>query len=136
MTHLTQITRLDKVRIKKTLKTLQHTELYKQYASFIRKIDAATVIDSLQVPDNLVTMNSCIIYEDIKSVSRHEVILVYPQYEDLEAYKISVLSPLGIAIFGATVGTVTSYQNTIGEECKLRILKIVYQPEMSGHYLI
>ncbi len=131
-----KITYLDKVRILKSLKALRHTGEMKKFEAFAKKLESATLIDSTSVPDNLVTMNSRVRYQNLASNEEHIAVIVYPKYAHAGKENISVLSPLGIALFGSRVGQECDYVSA-GNVCnKLRILQILYQPELAGHYLI
>lgn len=131
-----KITHLDKVRILKSLKAVRHTADMKKFEAFAKKIESATLIDSTSVPDNLVTMNSRVRYQNLASEDEHIAVIVYPKYAHAGKENISVLSPFGVALFGSLVGQEIEYASA-GNVCnKLRILQILYQPEMAGHYLI
>jgi regulator of nucleoside diphosphate kinase len=89
-----------------------------------RKLEQAEPLASDDVPPTLVTMQSRVIVTDLATGERREINLVYPG-EASAPERISVLDPLGTLLFGASVG------DTIGEERRLRIDAIVYQPEHS-----
>jgi regulator of nucleoside diphosphate kinase len=130
------ITRLDKLRIKKVLKAYRRTNVETQCSSLLERIEKASVIDSLMVPQNLVTMNSRICCKDLQTDEGLIVHLVYPQHVRSVSEDISILSPLGIEIFGSTVGDEVSFQTPDGSQKSILILEILYQPETEGHYLI
>ena len=52
---------------------------------------------------------------------------------DLELERLSVLTPLGAALLGASVGDIVEC-NTPGGIRRLRIEKLLYQPEAAGDF--
>tara|TARA_R110002049_G_scaffold2743_5_gene21143 strand:- start:19609 stop:20004 length:396 start_codon:yes stop_codon:yes gene_type:complete len=125
------ITRLDKVRIKKILKKSEQ-----DYPELSDRVESASVIDAIDVPNDLVTMNCRIRCQDPETKSITEITLVYPRYADEEIGNVSILSNAGIALFAANVGQTIEYQSSEGNIVSLYIVEILYQPEHAGHYLI
>lgn len=125
------VTRLDKVRIKKILK-----KSVRAYLELSDKVETANVIDAIDVPNDLVTMNCRIRCQEPETKRIAEMTLVYPRYTDVEIGNISILSNAGIALFAANVGQTIEYQSSEGDNVPLYIVEILYQPEHAGHYLI
>ena len=57
--------------------------------------------------------------------------LVYPDQAAPAAGKVSVLSPMGMALFGARVGDQVCWVSAAGPEVG-RVRQIFYQPEAAG----
>lgn len=125
------VTRLDKVRIKKILKKTSE-----DYPELLNRIETSNIIDALDVPNDLVTMNCQIRCEELNTKKITEVTLVYPRYADESSGNISVLSNFGIALFAARVGQTIQFQSSHDIEVSMNIIEILYQPEDAGHYLI
>lgn len=125
------ITRLDKVRITKVLKKSDQT-----YPELLQLVETATVIDAIDVPRDLVTMNCHLLCQDVHAEKMIELTLVYPRYENEATGHVSILSDIGIALFSSRVGDTIQYQSSQNKEVALKILEIIYQPENAGHYLI
>jgi len=85
------------------------------------------------IHNKIVTMNSCVRLRDIKSQTEAEVTVTYPH----EAYpigrKISVLSEIGLALFGREEKDIVSWK-TPGGLRYFEIAEVIYQPEASGQY--
>jgi regulator of nucleoside diphosphate kinase len=64
----------------------------------------AVVVESDQIPSDVVTMNSRVFFENETTGERLEVPLVYPREADIDAGKISILVPVGAALLGLRVG--------------------------------
>ncbi len=98
-------------------------------ARLAAELDRATVVAAGEVPLDVVTMNSRVVFED-EAGARREVLLVYPPAAvDGAADRVSVLSPVGMALFGLAVGEVIDWPMPEGGTRRLRIVAVLYQPE-------
>ena len=106
-------------------------------AKLRRKLDAALLVPTDDVPPDLVTMLSRVVVADLATGRRREVGLVYPADADMTAGRISVLDPLGMALFGVSVGDAFECELTDGR-CRLRVESMLYQPEhwMRNHLVV
>lgn len=93
----------------------------------------ARIVDPKDIPPNLVTMNSRVTYENMKSRERHTVRLVYPRYANAGESQISVLAPLGSALLGLSEGQEIEWVMPGGIR-RIKILEVVYQPEAAGDW--
>ncbi len=127
------ITEADKAKLKEIIDAeLKSTHaLDKSMKKLDEEIDNANVVDSQQIPQNVITMNSRAVLhlnqEDI------DVSLVYPEDADWSANKLSVLSPIGTAILGYKEGDYVEWEVPSGKT-QIHIKKVTYQPEASGDY--
>lgn len=93
----------------------------------------ATIVPQRQVPADVVTMNSEVVYEDCATSAKRVVRVVYPKDADASAGKISVLAPIGSALLGLRVGQSIEWQVPTGKK-RVRVVELKYQPEASGHF--
>ena len=68
------------------------------------ELERAVVLDAIEMPSNVVTMNSRVRVLDLDSGERHEFVLVYPKESDVSASRVSVLAPMGTAVLGYREG--------------------------------
>ncbi|WP_375771690.1 nucleoside diphosphate kinase regulator [Archangium gephyra] len=94
----------------------------------------AEVVEPTQVPPDVVTMNSRVVYRDEDTGETREVTLSYPKDASLEQGRVSVLAPVGAALLGLSVGQEIGWQLPGGKNKRLRILSVNYQPQAAGHY--
>lgn len=95
------------------------------------ELHRATVVSQAEVPPDVVTMNSDVVYEDCVTGARRTVRLVYPRDADAAAGKVSVLAPIGAALLGMRVGQEIEW-HVPGGTRRLRVIAVPYQPEAAG----
>jgi len=79
-----------------------------------REVDRAELSDDATTVQSLVTMGSEVIYRDDETGKTRSVILVYPDEADLDAGKISVLTPIGAALIGLSVNQSIEFETPTG----------------------
>lgn len=94
----------------------------------------AQIVAPDEIAQDVVTMNSEVVYEDIVSHVRRQVRVVYPKDVDVDKRWVSVLAPLGSALIGMRVGQEIEWAMPRGVR-RLRIVEVPYQPEASGDEL-
>jgi regulator of nucleoside diphosphate kinase len=92
----------------------------------------ANVVPRGEIPGDVVTMNSRVIFENETTGERREVTLVYPGNADIDAGRISVLVPIGTALLGLRVGQSIEWVLPGGEKQRYRIVDVPFQPEAAG----
>lgn len=93
------------------------------------EIERAIVVDSRQMPRDVVTMNShALLHVDDDEV---EVALVYPDDADDSAGRLSVCAGIGTAILGYRESDVFNWRLP-DRTCRIRIARVLYQPEAAG----
>jgi regulator of nucleoside diphosphate kinase len=93
------------------------------------ELTRAKVVPPDQIPQDIVTMNSRVLFEDEKTGERREVTLVYPKDADIDAGKISVLVPVGSALLGLRVGQSIDWMLPNGEKRRYRVIAVPHQPQ-------
>jgi regulator of nucleoside diphosphate kinase len=97
------------------------------------ELDRARVVASQDVPGDVVTMNSEALVRDLDSGKEMTLTLVFPSEADLEQGKISILAPVGTALLGYRVGDTIEWK-VPGRVRRLRVERVLYQPEAAGDY--
>lgn len=98
-----------------------------------QELSRAQVVTSLKIPRDVITMNSKVLLKDLDSGEEMVYTLVYPADADLMENKISVLAPVGTAILGFRKGDMVDWK-VPGGLVRLKVEKILYQPEAAGDY--
>jgi regulator of nucleoside diphosphate kinase len=99
-------------------------------------LDLARVVASDKVPESVVTMNSRVEFEDLRTKEIGTVTIVYPAEADASSGKISVLSPVGSALIGLGEGDEAELPLPHGQTRRIRISNVLYQPEAEGHFAL
>jgi regulator of nucleoside diphosphate kinase len=97
------------------------------------ELDRAEVVDPKDVPANVITMRSTVRLKDVVSGDENTYSLVFPTEADFSQGKISVLAPIGTAILGYRCGDTIDWTVPSGRR-RLKVDKIIYQPEAAGHF--
>lgn len=106
--------------------------LDKQGGRFARlegELARAVIVSRGEIPHDVVTMNSRVLFENETTGERREVTLVYPHEADIDTGKISVLVPVGTALLGLRVGQSIDWELPSGDTHRYRIIDVPYQPE-------
>jgi regulator of nucleoside diphosphate kinase len=87
------------------------------------------------ISGDVITMNSRVLVKDLVSGREAEITITYPHDADNREGKVSIFSPIGVALLGRKVGDNISWRvpNGIG---RFEIQKIIYQPEAVGDYYL
>ena len=100
-----------------------------RFAKLEGELARAMVVPRDEIPRDVVTMNSRVVFENETTGERREVTLVYPGDADIDAGKISVLVPVGTALLGLRVGQSIDWELPSGERHRYRVIEVPYQPE-------
>lgn len=95
-------------------------------------LEKAELVSSEQIKPDTVTMNSQIRLHDKVGNEEMRLTLVFPattarkEIHKIKEYKVSILSPMGLSVYGRKIGDMICNRILIAE--------ILYQPEAAGDY--
>lgn len=118
----------NRLRALLTSRVAQYVSGSERLAELRTELQRARVVESGEIPADVVTMNSIITFRDLDADEEETYMLVYPGDADISKGRLSVLAPIGTAILGFRVGDEVRWGVPAGWR-KLRIEKLVYQPE-------
>jgi regulator of nucleoside diphosphate kinase len=121
------LTELDHVRLTRLLDAKSHNNLE-------ALLDNAELVESRNVPADIVTMHSQVTIVDARTGHRDQMTLCYPREADPAKGLLSVLSPVGMSLIGLRLGATATWKTPGGEEGSAKVAEILYQPEASGEY--
>ncbi len=98
-----------------------------------KELDRAKIVKPQEIPKNVITMNSEVHLSDMDTEEELTYRLVFPDHADPNQGWVSVLAPIGTALLGYKVEDIVEWQVPAGV-AKLKVKKILYQPEAAGHY--
>lgn len=127
------VSTLDLERIEMLLDALPatHDELKER---LFTELGRADFVVPTAVPPTLVTMNSRLGFTILATGMRMTKTLVYPKDVAAGADTISILTPLGSALLGLSVGQEIEWQIDAQKTMRVRIDAIEYQPERAGDF--
>ncbi|UGA41957.1 nucleoside diphosphate kinase regulator [Bradyrhizobium quebecense] len=102
--------------------------VFPRVAQFLaRETDRARVVaDDSELPD-VVRMGSRVRYRDDETGDVREVVLVYPHEADIALRRISVLTPVGAALIGLSVGQTIDFKTPSHQTRAVTILAVKQQ---------
>ncbi len=98
-----------------------------------KELEMAKALAPKKVPPDVVTMNSKVLLDIGEEGDEEEYTLVYPGEADIVSNRISVTAPIGTAILGFREGETVEWKVPDGT-AKIKIVKIIYQPEAAGDW--
>ena len=130
------ITSMDLERLNEMIEKAQY-DATKEKEFYLNKLSEelkhATIVESKDIPNNIITMNSLVRVVDLNYEEETLYSLVYPDNADITKNKLSILAPIGTALLGYSVGDTIEWDVPEGS-IKLYIKEILYQPESKGHF--
>lgn len=98
------------------------------------ELDRADLVEPVAVPPTLVTMNSRVRFTILATGVTMVKTLVYPKDQAANGNNVSILTPLGSALLGLSVGQEIEWQIDTQRTMRVRIDTIEYQPERAGDF--
>ena len=96
-----------------------------EHPSLARELERAVVVSAEAVPSDVVTMRSRVLYTDETLKSRRAVVIVYPWEADSSDARVSVLSPVGTALLGLSVGQSIEWDFPDSRRHRLRVEDVI-----------
>ena len=127
------VSSLDFDRLERLLESAQYRQL-PAARTLLLEMQRAEILPPEQMPANIVTMRSVVECSEQISGARHTLTLAYPGEADIDAGRVSVLSPVGSALLGLSVGQEIDWPVSGGRSLRLHVDAIRYQPEAAGAF--
>ena len=101
--------------------------------SLEEELAKADVVQQQDIPPDVITMRSTVRLKDLDTGQEMIYGLVFPTEANYDDGKISVLAPIGTAMLGYRLGDVIEWKVPSGLR-RLKVEKVLYQPESKGDY--
>ncbi|HEX4985263.1 MAG TPA: GreA/GreB family elongation factor [Burkholderiales bacterium] len=130
------LTDLDSLRLRSVARRLaaRHGAERRNAEELFDLLESAQVVPANAIAPDVVTMNSRVSCDACASDAGGVLTLVYPGEADVDAGRISVLSPLGRALLGARAGSRVAFETPGDGVRSVQVRSIAYQPEACGHW--
>ena len=124
------VTEKDKTKLRKLLSTTTGFRVrdLKTVTDLLDELERAEVITDDSVNKTVVTMNSTVHIQDIQTGKEFTYTIVYPEFANSDANRISILAPIGTALLGYKIGDTVEWEVPAGKR-KLLVKNIILQPE-------
>jgi regulator of nucleoside diphosphate kinase len=130
------VTVVDRMRLQDMVRALR--SVGDPFRSHLRELtdvlDRADVVAPAEMGPDVVTMNTCVRARDVETGRPETFTLVYHGESDMFDSRLSVLTPMGVAVLGARVGDVIEFPIRRDVRRRLRIEEMLYQPEAAGNF--
>ncbi len=93
------------------------------------ELERAQLVSWDSLPHDVVTMNSCVLFDDEATGERRTITIVHPQDADAAQGRVSVWAPVGTALLGLSAGQSIDWPFSDGTIRRLRVVEVLYQPE-------
>ena len=128
----TTITSLDAHRLRQLLFDAAADSLDQEHFESLEEgLDMARVVDPESIPEDIVTLDSRVRIQDLKTGEESSYTLVMPHESDIASGAIAITAPLGRAMFGRKKGDILQFK-TPGGLRRVRVVEILYQPEAAS----
>lgn len=88
------------------------------------ELSRAVIVANDELPVDVVSMNSKVIFKDLVTDKESVVTLVYPQDANIDEGKISIFAPVGSALIGLRVGQVINWPLPNGKEKRIQVVSV------------
>jgi len=93
-------------------------------ALLLEEINRAKIHPANKIPADVVTMHSRVEFVDEASGASRTVELVYPADADIDAGRISIMTPVGAGLIGLREGQSILWPDRDGQQRRLSIVKV------------
>ena len=90
----------------------------------LEELSRANIVESGLMPANVVTIGSWVTYRDEITAQRKSARLVYPEDADISQLRVSVMTPIGVALLGLTEGASFYWDTRDNQRRMLTILRV------------
>jgi regulator of nucleoside diphosphate kinase len=117
------ITREDNAKLRLLLATALRSSANDALRNLRAELDRAVIVDPASIPTGVVTMDSHVEFEDLGTGEVEGYTITFPERANVEAQRISILSPIGTALIGCREGRTVNW-NTPGGVRQLKIRRV------------
>lgn len=90
----------------------------------VTKLSRARMVAASRLPDDCVTIDSNVSYQDERTGRTQQVTLVLPEQADISRGLVSVLTPIRVALLGLRPSNRVRWKTRAGEERALSVLTV------------
>lgn len=124
------VNKQDRLRLRQAIGAARQSwRTYGPYLDWLAaQLEEAHACEPAEVPGDVVTMNSRVEIEDLRTGKTDTFMLVYPGEQTSDGEKVSVFEPTGLALLGSRVGDVVGWSEPERSRTA-RVRRLRYWPE-------
>lgn len=88
------------------------------------EIGRARIVKPAKMPANVVAIGSTVTYRDDATGAERTVTLTYPEDADIARQRISLVTPIGVALLGLAEGAVFHWDTRAGQRKMLEVIRV------------
>lgn len=93
------------------------------------ELSRASIVPDDELPQDVVSMNATVRFQDLDTEQESTVTLVYPHEANIDENKVSILAPVGSALIGLRVGQMIIWPVPNGKEKRMKVTSVLNQLE-------
>ena len=102
-------------------------------AMLLEEIDRAELHEAGTLPDDVVILGSEVGFVDEKTNQARTVTLVLPAHANIAEGRISILTPMGAALYGLTAGDSIDWPDLDGNSRRIKIVRVTQPANGESH---
>ena len=102
-------------------------------AMLLEEIDRAELHEAGTLPDDVVILGSEVGFVDEKTNQARTVTLVLPAHANIAEGRISILTPMGAALYGLTAGDSIDWPDLDGNSRRIKIVRVAQPVSGESH---
>lgn len=101
-------------------------------AMLLEEIERAELHEASTLPADAVTLGSRVDFTDDKTYQLRKVTLVLPGEANIAEGRISILTPMGAALYGLRAGSTINWPDLDGKERRITIVRVAQPGDEDG----
>ena len=93
------------------------------------ELGRARIVASSKMPSTVVAIGSSVTYRDESNGIERTVTLVYPEHADIAIGRISVMTPIGVALLGLAEGAAFYWDTRDNQRRMLTVIRVAPETE-------
>lgn len=126
------ITKTDFISLTTLIRNLPGEMKTADVAQLVRELERADVVNDDAIPDDVIRLNSTFVILDTATRQKMRLTLTLPKQSDIKLKKISVLSPMGVALIGFRKGMLVEW-NLPGGRKNISIEEVEQHTEINAN---
>lgn len=88
------------------------------------ELSRARIVAAAKMPKTVVSMGSTVTYRDESTGQEKSVTLVFPEDADIERGRVSLMTPIGVALLGLSEGAAFFWDTRDGQRRTLTVIRV------------